>query len=315
MTGSVIAIGETMALMSSDGYGPLQHARTMTLGIGGAESNVAIALKRLGVDSTWIGKVGTDSLGDLVEREIRAEGVQAIALRDPEAPTSLMVKEHRTSTDTRIWYYRRDNAGSKLNASDIDPALIRDAALLHVTGISPALSAGMSEAIDRAVAIARDAGVIVSFDLNFRGRLWTREAAKLAYLRLIPQADIVFAGDDEAAIAVGSADAPLELAHRLVGLGAGQAIIKLGSRGAVAVVDGSEYERHAIPVDAIDTVGAGDAFVAGYLAEYLAGTDVPTRLTTAVTVGAYACLSPGDWEGLPHRAELAMLGGSEPVSR
>ena len=64
MTGSVIAIGETMALMSSDGYGPLQHARTMTLGIGGAESNVAIALKRLGVDSTWIGKVGTDSLGD-----------------------------------------------------------------------------------------------------------------------------------------------------------------------------------------------------------------------------------------------------------
>ena len=247
-------------------------------------------------------------------REIRAEGVQAIALRDPEAPTSLMVKEHRTSTDTRIWYYRHDNAGSKLNASDIDPALIRDAALLQSPASlrrsppgCPRQSTGpLHRARCRRDRLLRP---------QFRGRLWTREAAKMAYLRLIPQADIVFAGDDEAAIAVGSADAPLELAHRLVGLGAGQAIIKLGSRGAVAVVDGSEYERHAIPVDAIDTVGAGDAFVAGYLAEYVAGTDVPTRLTTAVTVGAYACLSPGDWEGLPHRAELAMLGGSEPVSR
>lgn len=311
----VVTLGETMALVASTTFGPLQHTRTMNLGIGGSESNVAIALRRLGTEVTWIGKVGADSLGDLVVREIGAERVRVIAPRDPDAPTALMVKEYRTSADTRVWYYRRDNAGSRLRPDEIDPDLIRTAALLHVTGISPALSQSMSDAVFEAIRIAKDAGTIVSFDLNFRGRLWSREDARDTYLRILPQVDIAFAGDDEAAIAVGEADAPLTLAHRLVEAGAGQAIVKLGARGAVAVVDGREYAREAIKVAAIDTVGAGDAFVAGYLADYLLGEDVPTRLTTAVTVGAYACLTTGDWEGTPRRDELALLGGAEPVSR
>ena len=89
----VVTIGETMALMTGDRPGPLQHSPTMTLGIGGSESNVAIALSRLGCEVTWIGKVGADSLGDLVLREIEAEGVRVAAVRDPAAPTALMVKE------------------------------------------------------------------------------------------------------------------------------------------------------------------------------------------------------------------------------
>ncbi|MEO9014422.1 MAG: sugar kinase [Terrimesophilobacter sp.] len=311
----VVTLGETMALVASTSFGPLQHTRTMNLGIGGSESNMAIALSRLGTPVTWIGKVGADSLGDLVVREIGAEGVRVVAPRDAEAPTALMVKEYRTSVDTHVWYYRKNNAGSRLRTDEVDPDLIRNAALLHVTGISPALSDTMAHTVDEAIRIAKEAGTIVSFDLNFRGKLWSRETARETYLRLIPLADIVFAGDDEAAIAVGAADTPLELAHRLVDAGAGQAIVKLGARGAVAVVDGIDYERAAIKVPAIDTVGAGDAFVAGYLADLLLGADVPTRLTTAVTVGAYACLTTGDWEGTPRRHELALLGGAEPVSR
>lgn len=311
----VVTLGETMALMSSSGVGPLQHERTMTLGIGGSESNVAIGLRRLGVDVTWVGKVGADSLGDLVLREIAAEGIRVIGVRDADAPTSLMVKERRTANDTHVWYYRRGTAGGRLRSDEFDPELIRGAKLLHLTGISPALSDGMADTVADAIAVAKDAGVAVSFDLNFRGKLWSREQARESYLAIIPQADLVFAGDDEAAIAVGAADSPLELAHRLVELGAGQAIIKLGARGAVAVIDGREHEREAVPVVPLDTVGAGDAFVAGYLAEYLLGADVPTRLTTAVTTGAYACLVPGDWEGAPRRHELALLNGDEPVSR
>jgi len=311
----VVTIGETMALMAATTAGPLQHTRTMTLGIGGSESNVAVGLSRLGAEVTWIGKVGADSLGDLVLREISAEGIRVIGVRDPQAPTSLMIKERRTTIDTHVWYYRHDNAGGRLRSTEFDPALIRDASLLHVTGISPALSEGMSETISEAIRVAKDAGVTVSFDLNFRGKLWSRDEARESYLQIIPQADIVFAGDDEAAIAVGTADSPIELARRLVGLGAGQAIIKLGAHGAVAVVDGREYAREAVKVTPVDTVGAGDAFVAGYLADYLLGEDVDTRLTTAVTTGAYACLFPGDWEGAPRRHELALLNGDEPVSR
>ena len=316
MTGhGVVTTGETMALLGSTHYGPLQHSHTMTLGIGGSESNVAIALSRLGADATWIGRFGSDPLGDLIVREITAGGVTVTAIRDPEAPTALMLKERRTSADTSVWYYRRGNAGSRLSVSDIDPAIIRSAALLHVTGISLALSDDMSDAIFEAVLWAKDAGVAVSFDLNFRSSLWSRTEAADAFSRVVPIVDIVFADDDDAAILVGESDDQVRLAERLVALGAGQAIIELGAKGAVVVVDGVAYRREAVQVNVVDTVGAGDAFVAGYLADYLLGEDVPTRLSTAVAVGAYACTVDGDWEGSPRRAELALLGSTEPVTR
>ncbi|MET0934256.1 MAG: sugar kinase [Mycetocola sp.] len=313
--GPVVTIGETMALMSTPQFGPLQHSASLDLGIGGSESNVAIGLRRLGTPSTWIGKVGTDSLGDLIEREIRAEGVSVVAVRDDTAPTGLMVKERRTSADTRVWYYRTGLAGSRLGIGDVDFDLIRTASLVHLTGIALALSPGMADVIFEAARVARDSGVPVSFDLNFRSKLWSQENARDAYRRMLPLADVVFAGDDEAAIAVGPAGSALELAHRISEFGAGEAIIKLGARGAVAVADGREYTRNAVPIEPIDTVGAGDAFVAGYLSERLAGTDIDTRLETAAAVGAYVCLSRGDWEGLPRRDELGALGRLEPVSR
>jgi 2-dehydro-3-deoxygluconokinase len=311
----VVTIGETMALMSTDKYGPLQHSSSLSLGIGGAESNVAIGLRRLGVDVTWIGKVGADSLGDLVLREISAEGVTVVAVRDQGAPTALMIKERRTSAQTSIWYYREGNAGSRLGVDDVDFDLIRGASLLHLTGITPALSDSMHDVALEAIRVAREASVPVSFDLNFRGRLWSREQAHAAYERIVPLADIVFAGDDEAAILVGEAEHPYDLADRLVALGAAEAVIKLGAAGAVSAVGGTHHQQDAIRVDVVDTVGAGDAFVAGYLAEYLAGEDAATRLRTAVTVGAYACLASGDWEGLPRRHELTLLGAAEPVTR
>jgi 2-dehydro-3-deoxygluconokinase len=108
---------------------------------------------------------------------------------------------------------------------------------------------------------------------------------------------------------------PEELAERIAELGAGQVVIKLGEAGCVALVDGAPFTRKALRVRAIDTVGAGDAFVAGYLAELLAGLTVEQRLTTAVTVGAFACVNPGDWEGFPTRDELTLLTASEPVQR
>ncbi|WP_167048018.1 sugar kinase [Salinibacterium sp. ZJ454] len=315
-TPRVVTLGETMALMLATEYGALQHRPAMALGVGGSESNVAIGLQRLGIDATWIGRVGADSLGDLVLREIRAEGVQVVSIPDAEAATSVMVKERRAPADTRVWYYRAGLAGSRLTLDDFSPELVTSASLLHVTGISLALSPTMSDTVFGAVELARSAGVPVSFDLNFRGKLWSREAAAESYARMLPLADLVFAGDDEAAILVRDGE-PLELAHRLIGAGAGQAIVKLGSRGAVAVVDGHEYQRTAVPITPVDTVGAGDAFVAGYLAEYLLGKPVSERLDTAVTAGALACLVAGDWEGLPTRADLASLGtgASEPVSR
>jgi 2-dehydro-3-deoxygluconokinase len=310
----VLTFGETMALMRTDQVGPLAHASTMSLGIGGSESNVAIGLQRLGVQAVWCGRVGADSLGQLVEREIRAEGVDVRIAVDPTASTGLMIKERRTPGTQRVSYYRAGSAGSRIAPGDVDGLLISQAALLHISGITPALSSQAGSTISYAIAAARVAGVPVSFDLNFRANLWSREGAASVYRDLIPLADIVFAGDDEAAIAVGTGE-PEDLARRIADLGPSQAVIKLGADGALALIDRQVFRQEAVSVEAVDTVGAGDAFVAGYLAEYVNGRRPEERLRTAAATGAFACLVPGDWEGFPRRPELTLLDTKEPVSR
>ncbi|PYI39128.1 sugar kinase [Arthrobacter psychrolactophilus] len=311
----VVTMGETMALMRAEGAGPLQHTTSLGLGIGGAETNFAIALRRLGTSVVWVGRVGNDSLGAKVLRELAAERVETVAVEDSEAPTGLMIKERRTAESQKVWYYRRGSAGSRLAPEDVPAEYIEHARLLHITGITPGLSATAAAAIDHAIEVARHHGTIVSFDLNYRSALWTPEEAGKAFVALIQKADVVFAGDDEAALAVGHADDPRLLAARIAELGPSQVVIKLGIEGCVALVNGDSYEQSAISVRAIDTVGAGDGFVAGYIAELLAGLAVGDRLQTAVKVGAFACLVPGDWEGMPLRRELDLLEAAEPVSR
>lgn len=310
----VLTFGETMALMSSEQVGPLAHASSLSLGIGGSESNVAIGLQRLGVQAIWCGRVGADSLGTLVEREIRAEGIDVRIAVDPSAPTGLMIKERRTPATQRVNYYRAGSAGSRITPDDIDEHLISGACLLHVSGITPALSPQAEATLRYAVDTARAHNVTVSFDLNFRGNLWSAEGARSVYQDIISRADIVFAGDDEAAIAVGAGE-PEELARRIAALGPSQAVIKLGADGALALINGTLFRQEAVTVDTVDTVGAGDAFVAGYLAEFVTGRGPQDRLKTAAATGAFACLVPGDWEGFPRRHELSILQTREPVSR
>lgn len=311
----LVTLGETMALLTAGHPGPLAHVSSMGLGIGGSESNVAIGVKRLGGSAVWCGRTGADSLGQLVQREIRAEGVTVRITEDPDAPTGLMLKERRTMSTQKVSYYRAGSAGSRLTPEDLDPSLIRRAMVLHLSGITPALSDSAERTVQKAISIARSAGVAVSFDLNYRANLWTETDARRSYRMLIPLTDIVFAGEDEAALAVGPAEDPVVLARRLSELGPSQVIIKLGSKGAVALIDGEVHHQPAIVIDPVDTVGAGDAFVAGYLAELMVNQIPMKRLKLAAETGAFVCLAYGDWEGLPTRAELALLYRTESVSR
>ncbi len=310
----VVTFGETMGLFRATSVGSLEHVSDFALGIGGAESNVAIALARLGTPVTWMGRVGADAIGRRVLRELRAEGITVNGIIDSSGPTGLMVKEQRTNDATRVQYYRSGSAGSRLSIDDLAEIDIAGSALLHITGITPALSDSAHQAVLGAMTIARDAGVPVSFDVNHRSSLWNRDPAPI-YRDLASRADIVFAGDDEGRLLFPETTTPEAVAERIAELGPRQVVIKLGEAGCVALVDGVRFARAAVRVRAIDTVGAGDAFVAGYLAELLAGLTVEQRVTTAVTLGAFACVNPGDWEGFPTRDELTLLNASEPVRR
>jgi 2-dehydro-3-deoxygluconokinase len=309
----VVTLGETMGLVYTTEPAPLAQAASARLGVGGAESNVAIALRRLGTESVWIGRRGADAWGERVERELRAEGVSVVATVDAEAPTGLMMRERRTATATRVWYYRAGSAGSRLSPDDIPHGVIEGAAVLHVTGITPALSATASSAVAEAVARASAAAVPVSFDVNHRSRLW-RDSPKDVFTSLARRSDVVFAGLDEARLLVAGEN-PSAAARQIAALGPRQVVIKLGVDGCLALIDGVEYVVPAVPITVVDTVGAGDAFVAGYLAELVNGLSPLSRLDLAVRAAGFACETVGDWEGVPFRHELSLLGASEPVTR
>lgn len=307
----LLAIGETMAALSSPFIGPMRRARSLDLRIAGAESTVAIGASRLGVRAAWLGRVGDDEFGALIRETLAGQGVDVSGVVvDPEAPTGLMFKERRTSAATRVSYRRADSAGSRLCPADIDPAQVRAAGAIHVTGITPALSGSAREAVRAAVGEARAAKTLVSVDLNHRASLWADRDATAEYRWLVANADIVFATESEARLVLPAPSGD-HLARGLGELGPRTVLIKRGADGATAFVDGAVLEADVFGVEEVDPVGAGDAFAAGWLAETLAGAAPAQRLRTAAAAGAFAVTVDGDWEGLPVRDELSLLSGQD----
>lgn len=256
--GGLITFGETMGLLTALDVGPLEMSRQFRYGIGGAESNVAIGVARLGGSATWFGRVGTDATGDMIERRLRAEQVTTLAVRDESSPTGVMIKHHRFAHAGHLDYHRHHSAASRISPDDVPDDAIRQSAILHVTGITPALSATAADTVLAAINIARTAGVLISVDINYRRKLWDPEAAAPTLRNLASRADILFAGPDEAqlVLGIGAGATAVELATALTALGPKEAIIKNGAHGATAVIDGQRHRRDAYAVHAIDTVGA-----------------------------------------------------------
>jgi 2-dehydro-3-deoxygluconokinase len=309
-----VTFGETMALFRAREVGSLRHAADVVLGIGGAESNVAIGLSRLGVDVGWLGRVGDDSLGERVLREIRAEGIEVRGILDHEARTGLMVKERPAPASSAVHYYRGGSAGSRLEPDDIPPGWIEEAAVLHVTGITALLSESARACLMAAIARGRAAGVLISFDVNYRSALAPPEVAGPLLRAVADEADLVFGGADELRLLrPGAADPVQELRDG----GVGEVVLKRGAHGASVFHSGRTEHIDGLRVDVVDTVGAGDAFVAGYLSGLIEALDVAARLERANICGALACTVPGDWEAAPMRREVARFGRQDvdPVAR
>jgi 2-dehydro-3-deoxygluconokinase len=311
MTGrGLVTIGQTMGVVRSQTARPLEHGSALTLTMAGAESNVAIGLRRLGVPATWIGHLGADALAAMIRRELTAEGVQVRAAVDPVRPTGLMISERRTADTTRIWYYRTQAAGAGLSIDDVDEELISEASLLHLTGITPCLGPEPAKAVNRAAEIAQAAQVPVSFDLNYRKALADPAQFAAAVKPLIAAADITFATLEEAGVLAGVAG-HAEAAQLLHDLGAAAVVVKRGPEGSYLSDADGILHQDAAPARVVDTVGAGDAFEAGFLFAYLAGHDRARRLQAAAEVAGFAVASDGDWEGLPTLAELSLQGGQD----
>ena len=305
MTGRIVTLGEALGVLRTREVGTLAHLSSLVFGTGGAEANVAIGASRLGAATVYTGRVGADSVGQRIARELRAEGIDARLIIDPDAATGMLIKESPRPGQTDVTFHRTGSAGSRIAPADLDGLELTADDILHVTGILPALSANGRATLERALDLAEDAGATISFDVNHRSKMWSPAEATPVYRATASRAHIVFAGEDEALLL---GDIPsLDIA---------EFILKLGERGATATIAGQDHSVDAVTITPVDTVGAGDAFVAGYLAARLEGATVPERLALAAHCGALACLHPGDWEGAPTRAEIAAFGsGADPVRR
>lgn len=272
MQRTLLAVGETMAMVAPVVAAPVTEADAFLMDAGGAESNVAAHVAGLGHRSVWFSRLGDDALGRRVARQLSARGVDVSRVEfDPAHPTGLYVKDPGNG----VLYYRRGSAASHLSDADADTVSFDDVDLLHVSGITAAISASASSFLVRLIARAREAGVPVSFDVNHRAPLWTAEAAAPVLLGLARTADIVLVGRDEAETLWGT---PTAADVRALLPEVAEVIVKDGDIGATAFVGDETVFEPAEVVEVVEAVGAGDAFAGGYLAGRLSGHPVADRL-------------------------------------
>jgi sugar/nucleoside kinase (ribokinase family) len=303
-----------MFSLDPDLDGRAEAGARLTVRVAGAESNVAIALTRLGIRTTWLSRLGLDPLGDVVHDAMAGEGVDVDhVVRCRERPTGVYFK-WRVDGRTRVHYYRHGSAASRLAPADVPADVLDGASLVHLTGITMAIGAG--DFVLELARGARDRGIPVVFDPNYREQLWDGpRAAAAAFAEVLPLASWCLCGSEEGRLLTG-ADTPEETIDRLVGAGARGAVVRVGTRGAV-VGDGSAAARLVAPPrleDVRDEVGAGDAFAAGFIYGLLHGW-APARCARAGhVIAARAVTGSGDWEELPRLAEVEQELALEPVA-
>lgn len=300
----VVTVGETMALLRAEQGEQLRSGSTFRLGFGGADSNVAIGLSRFGHRVRWISALGIDPFGDLIESGLLAEGVDVWVTRSEVKKTGLMVKSPSVTAVRQVTFYRAGSAASFMDESFVSSESLSGARILHLTGITPLLSASCKAMVLVAIERAKELGLTVSFDVNYRSALWSAEEARAAYAEIVPKIDIVFGDRFELGLLGGQDNTDGELLAKVSALGPKTVVLKLGEEGATALVAGELYHQPAVKVDVVDTVGAGDAFVAGYLSAVLDGEAVSDAMFRAAFCGAQACTNLGDWEGAATRADF-----------
>lgn len=310
---SVVAFGEAMVLFSPQENGPLRHVESFRRYVAGAEVNVAIGLARLGESVGWISRVGDDEFGTAILAALRAEGVDVSQARvDPEAPTAVYFKEFRGLGETRVYYYRKGSAASRMGPGDLSPGFLDGARYLYVTGITPALSESCLALSHAAVQQARAARVQICFDPNIRLKLLGGRVQEVL-LPLLRASDIALLGLEEARMLLGAGSAE-ELARAARAHGPATVVLKLGADGALSL-EGDEVVRvPGFPVKVVDTVGAGDGFSAGFLAGRLKGWSLAESTRLGNLVGACACTVLGDYAAYPTLQEArSLLGLDRPV--
>lgn len=291
----VVGLGESMVVIMPTEPVRLETADFLVARVGGAESNVAMFLAGLGHRAAWLSRIGDDPFGRIVLRHLGEAGVDVRAVAVDGGPTGVYFKDPQPER-TDVFYYRGGSAASRLDPSALDDPVLAGARVLHLSGITPALSPGCRRLVERALFDRPLGDTQVSFDVNLRPPLWTEDPGPVLR-EFANAADLVFVGLDEAARLWGVSE-PADVRALLPD--AATIIVKDGAVGATALTrDGETVFEPALRVRIVEPVGAGDAFAAGYLSAYLRGRPYTERLRMGHLVAAHALAVTTDHTHLP----------------
>ncbi len=328
MSHDVIAFGEVMVRLAPPDFQRLEQARSLNIEIGGAELNTAAGLVRLGRSAAWVSRLPNNALGRLVANRVREVGVsdRFVQYVDDGRCGLYFLEFGASPRPSSILYDRKDSCIARVERGMFDwQAIFQGAKWLHVSGITTALSPGAAEAADEAMHEARDAGVKVCFDLNYRSMLWTRERAARVMEILLPNVDLLIASEADAEYLFGiTGEDFIEVAEGLVerfgvkivaGTRREAPLVWRNRFAAVGYSQGQTYESGWYEVEIVDRLGAGDAMAAGLIHGLLDG-DLKKGLDYGAAMGALKHTIPGDLPWLT-KAEIdaAVQGQSLRIRR
>ncbi|MEM9222418.1 MAG: sugar kinase [Pseudomonadota bacterium] len=293
----ILCLGEPMVEFSHRG------GDTYVEGFGGDVSNVAVAAARQGASAGMIAHIGTDAFGDKLMNFWKREGVSARAIhRSARAPTGIYFIHHDTFGHN-FSYRRAGSAASLMGPEDVPAEAIRAAKILHLSGISLAVSPSSCDACFAAMKIAREAGVLVSIDTNLRTLLWPVERAAAVTHAAMRWADIALPGLDDAK-ALSGLDDPHEIVGFYQAMGPKVVALTLGAEGALVADAEGLAKIPARPANLVDASGAGDCFDGAFLSRLVAGDDARAAGRYAVVAASLSTEGHGAIPPIPRADDV-----------
>ena len=303
----IVTLGEAMLRFTPRDYQRLEQAASFQVNVSGSELNTSWGTARLGLCTTWVSRLVDNPMGRMIAGKAREMGVDVSHVQwTPKGRVGLYYCEMGASTRaSRVYYDRKGSAMSQMKPGTVDWAVILEGAkVFHVSGITPALSADCRLVTEEAIRAAKQAGCLVSFDMNYRSRLWSPLEARDCIEALLDRVDILLTTSDDTSIVFGVEGEPADIAGKFVDkYSLKVAVLTIrhapsvlrGKWSSVAVTDdGQTYASRAkIDLELIDRVGSGDAYDAGFLYGLLSG-DVPKAVRYGDAMSAIKHSVPGD---------------------
>lgn len=303
----LFTLGEALAVFLVDDGEPLGSAVRYRRTVAGSECNVAAGVVRLGLPARLVTTVGDDGLGDAVATTLSGWGIDAHVDRSARA-TGTLVRTLAPGIPAEAVHLRERSAATEITAAQVDSAWSEEVAAIFVTGITAVRSASARGAVERTVELARRSGALVVADVNLRPRLGSSADFSEALAGIRGFVDVAIGDRDELAVLADSD--PQHAVDALLASGCRIVVTKLGAAGA-EVTDGIEVVSTAtLATQVVDTVGAGDAFAAGFIVAYLRGLSLRECLRWGSVVAADVVATAGDVEGLPSLSRVLESAGS-----